>query len=153
MENVKLVSIIIPVYNVAPYLVEALESAIHQTYKNLEIIIIDDGSTDGSETICDEYARKDHRVRVIHQDNKGLSAARNIGLGIMTGDAVAFLDSDDALEFDYVEKLVEAMNREDADIVICRFTIHNTVEKMVMDDRCPMYPPILNECLDRNSAL
>ena len=95
MDQIK-VSVIIPVYNVEPYIVEALESVIHQTYENLEILVIDDGSTDGSGVICDNYAGKDARICVIHQENKGLSSARNAGLDRMTGDAVAFLDSDDA---------------------------------------------------------
>lgn len=80
MRNERLVSIIIPVFNVRPFLVEALDSVIHQTYRNLEIIIIDDGSTDGSGEVCDEYAQKDKRVQVIHQENKGLSNSRNVGL-------------------------------------------------------------------------
>lgn len=97
---------------VSPYLPEALDSVIHQTYKNLEIIIIDDGSTDGSGRICDEYAGKDCRIRLIHQENKGLSAARNAGLNIMTGDVIAFLDSDDAYHPEYIEIMLAAMNRE-----------------------------------------
>ena len=79
MENRGLISIIIPVFNTAPYLVEAIDSVLGQTYKNLEIIIVDDGSTDDSGAICDEYAKKDERIKVIHQENQGLSAARNVG--------------------------------------------------------------------------
>ena len=94
----ELVSVIIPVFNVRPYLEEALDSVIHQSYENLEIIIINDGSNDGSGEICDEYAVKDKRIRVIHQENRGLSAARNAGLDCMTGDYVAFLDPDDAYD-------------------------------------------------------
>lgn len=86
-----LVSVIIPVYNVKPYLREALDSVIHQTYRNLEIIIVDDGSTDGSGEICNQYQKSDLRIRVIHQANQGLSAARNTGLDTMHGDVVAFL--------------------------------------------------------------
>lgn len=78
MENRGLISIIIPVFNTAPYLVEAIDSVLGQTYKNLEIIIVDDGSTDNSGAICDEYTKKDERIKVIHQENQGLSAARNI---------------------------------------------------------------------------
>ena len=115
-----LVSVIVPVYNVAPYLKEALDSVVNQTYRNLEIIIIDDGSTDGSETICDEYKR-DSRVRVIHQQNRGLSGARNAGLDIMTGDFAAFLDSDDYYYPDMISKMVEEADRNNADIVICAF--------------------------------
>lgn len=89
-----MVSVIIPVYNVSMFLHEAIDSVIHQTYQNLEIILIDDGSSDGSEKICDEY-KTDRRVKVIHQKNQGLSAARNVGLDIMTGKYVAYLDADD----------------------------------------------------------
>ena len=96
IDNDMLVSIIIPMFNVSPFLVEALDSVIHQTYRNLEIIVIDDGSTDASGKICDEYAKKDARVVVIHQENKGLITARNMGLNRMSGEMVAFLDSDDA---------------------------------------------------------
>ncbi len=130
MDTTALVSIIIPVYNVEPYLVEALDSVIHQTYTNLEIIIIDDGSTDGSGKICDDYAKKDNRIRIIHQENKGLSTARNIGLNIMTGEFVAFLDPDDAFHLDYVKKLISRIIQHQADLVMCKFTIHNTEKTM-----------------------
>ena len=125
-----LVSVIIPGFNVRPYLIEALDSVVFQTYTNLEIIIIDDGSTDGSGKICDEYAEKDARVHVIHQENKGLSTARNVGLDRMTGEAVVFLDPDDAYRPDYVKAMMEAMIREGADQVICRYTVHHTTKKM-----------------------
>ena len=153
MEHVDLVSIIVPVFNVAPYLAEALDSAIHQIYRNLEIIVVDDGSTDGSGEICDRYAETDQRIRVIHQENKGLSAARNAGLDVMNGSFVAFLDSDDALHPDYVETMVEAMKREDADIVICRFTIHNTPDRMEATASSKTYPAVKNGVYDRKSAL
>ena len=153
MGNVELISIIIPVYNVAPYLAESLDSAIFQTYKELEIIIIDDGSTDGSGIICDEYAKRDARIRVVHQENRGLSAARNTGLDMMTGDAVVFLDSDDAYHQDYVSTMVGAMNRENADVVICRFTIHKTSVKMALDNKSKFYPTVKNGTYDRDSAL
>ena len=144
MRNEGLVSIIIPVFNVRPYLVEALDSVIHQSYSNLEIIIIDDGSTDGSGSVCDEYAQKDKRIHLIHQENKGLSNARNVGLDIMTGDVVAFLDSDDAYHFDYVETMLSAMTKEQADIVSCRYTEHCTTEDMNLGNQKyikPHYKP------------
>ena len=119
-----LVSVIIPVYNVAPYLREALDSVVHQTYSNLEILIVDDGSTDGSGEICEEY-RSDDRVQVIHQENRGLSAARNTGLDRAAGEYIAFLDSDDAWRPDFIEKMLEAMeNMENVDITACRYEIH-----------------------------
>lgn len=153
MGNVELVSIIIPVYNVAPYLAEALDSAIYQTYENLEIILVDDGSTDGSGEICDEYAEEDNRVRVIHQKNRGLSAARNAGLDVMNGSAVAFLDSDDAYHPDYVRAMLKAMNSLETDIVICRFTIHNTTDRMEPNASDIHYPEVRCGIYDRNSAL
>ena len=120
-KNSPLVSVIIPVYNVASYLREALDSVIHQTYSNLEILIIDDGSTDGSGEICEEY-RSDDRVQVIHQENRGLSAARNRGLDLAAGEYIAFLDSDDAWRLDFIEKMLETIDK--ADIAVCRFEIH-----------------------------
>lgn len=126
MENNVLVSVIIPVYNVRPYIEEALDSILYQTYGNLEIILIDDGPTDGSGEICDEYAGKDRRVVVVHQENRGLSAARNVGLDRMTGEYVAFLDPDDAYDKAFIENMLSAMLREKADLTIGRYTIHHT---------------------------
>ena len=132
MEIQPLISVIVPVYNVAPYLREALNSVVNQTYHNLEILIIDDGSTDESGTICNKY-QCDPRVKVIHQENHGLSAARNAGLDIMTGEYVAFLDSDDAYHTDYVRKMFDCISREKTDIVICRYLACRTVNKMNHD--------------------
>lgn len=140
METGGLVSVIIPVYNVLPYLAEAIDSVINQTYEDLEIIIIDDGSTDGSGDICEEYAQNDSRIRVVHQENKGLSSARNIGLDAMTGEMVVFVDSDDACRPDYVEAMMKAMNRDNSDLVVCRFTVHNTTGKMKRSERDRLYP-------------
>ncbi len=123
MNDNPLVSIIVPVYNVEPYLDEALESVIHQTYHNLEVLVIDDGSTDGSGTICDDFARRDERIRVIHQDNRGISSARNVGLDQMRGDVVAFLDPDDVYQIVFIEKLMNVMIKENADVVLCRYTV------------------------------
>ncbi len=120
-----LVSVIIPVYNVLPYLREALDSVINQTYQNLEIIIVDDGSTDGSGAVCDEY-RTDPRVKVIHQENRGLSGARNTGLDLMTGEYVSFLDSDDAFRSDAIEYFLNVLTRENADMVTCGCEVYET---------------------------
>ena len=114
-----LVSVIVPVYNVRPYIEEALDSLVAQTYKRLEIILVDDGSTDGSGEECDRYASRDARFRVIHQENRGLSAARNAGLDSMTGDIVAFLDPDDAFHPNMIRRLLETILREKADIAVC----------------------------------
>ena len=106
-----LISIIVPVYNVEPYLNKCLDSIVNQTYKKLEIILIDDGSTDNSGLICDEYASKDNRIIVVHQKNKGLSAARNVGLNIAKGDYIAFVDSDDFIEKDMYFTMYNVMNK------------------------------------------
>lgn len=121
MDN-NLVSIIIPVYNVARYLDECLKSVLRQSYTNLEIIAIDDGSTDASLEICYLYAVKDERLKVLHQDNAGVSAARNAGLSIMTGKYVLFIDSDDRIEQNMVEILVKAIEENDKnDAVFCGY--------------------------------
>ena len=126
-----LVSVIIPVCNIQLYLAEAIESVINQTYSNLDIILVDDGSTDGSGEICDAFAEKDSRIRVIHQENKGLSGARNSGLDIMSGEIVAFLDSDDAYYPEMIQSMVEIMQREKADVVMCQFESCYTQGKML----------------------
>lgn len=106
-----LISIIVPVYNVAPYLPKCLNSLTTQTYKNLEIILIDDGSTDDSGKLCDDYAAEHKGVKVIHQKNQGLSAARNAGLKVATGDFVTFVDSDDTVSPDYTEYLYKLTDK------------------------------------------
>lgn len=119
-----LVSIIIPVYNVSQYLEEALDSVVNQTYTNLEIIIIDDGSTDDSYRKCEKYANKDIRIRLIHQENRGLSTARNVGLNVMKGDIVAFLDPDDIMHVSLIEVMMSYLIQEpEIDMVVCRYTI------------------------------
>lgn len=120
--NNDLVSIIIPVYNVAQYLDDCLNSIIRQTYKNLEIIIIDDGSTDDSLEICRSFAAKDKRLTVIHQENAGVSAARNAGLSIITGNYVLFIDSDDRIEQNMVESFIEILDENSKiDAVFCGY--------------------------------
>ena len=106
-----LISIIVPVYNVEPFLRRCLDSILGQTYKNLEVILVDDGSTDASGTICNEYCAKDPRVRVFHQVNAGISAARNKGLDKSSGSFIVFVDSDDYIELNMVEVLLSAINR------------------------------------------
>ena len=124
------VSVVIPVYNVLPYLREALDSVIHQTYQDLEILIIDDGSADGCGRICDAYAEKDGRIKVVHQKNKGLSGARNAGLNLMTGEMAAMIDADDACDITFIEELASALEREQADLALCKYTVHSTAGKM-----------------------
>lgn len=123
MRNAKeqaLVSVIVPVYNTEKYVREALNSVIAQTYSNLEILVIDDGSTDGSGAICDEFQRRDPRVRVVHQENRGLSGARNTGLRLMRGEFVAFLDSDDRYYSKMIETMIRSMEKSGSEISECR---------------------------------
>jgi glycosyltransferase involved in cell wall biosynthesis len=115
------VSIIIPVYKAEKYLPTCVDSVLSQTYKDLEVILIDDASPDKCGEICEEYAKKDERVKVIHKENEGVSKARNAGLEIATGDYVQFVDSDDYLEPNMTEKLVNAMEINQADMVLCGF--------------------------------
>lgn len=117
--NKKLVSIIVPVYNVEKYLRRCVESIIDQTYYNLEIILVDDGSTDKSGVFCDKYARKDSRVIVHHQENQGVSVARNKGIELATGDWIMFVDGDDWLAKDTFEKIT---HRIDESVDVCLFT-------------------------------
>ena len=115
------ISVIIPCYNGISLLPRAADSALAQTYRDLEIILVDDGSTDGSDKLCDEYAARDARVRVIHQENAGLSAARNAGMAIAAGDLIAFLDADDWLMPDAYEKMTSAMTAGGADCACCGY--------------------------------
>lgn len=113
------VSVIVPVYNVAQYLRQCLDSIISQSYNDLEIILIDDGSKDGSESICDEYCRLDPRVRVIHQCNQGLSKARNVGIDNASGDYIIFVDSDDYISDNFIECLLECIQDSNCMIAEC----------------------------------
>lgn len=113
------VAIIVPVYNAEQYLKECLESIISQTYNNIEIILIDDGSTDNSGNICDEYAIKDKRIRVFHNENRGVSYSRNLGISKATSKYLLFVDSDDVVKKEYVYELIKPIKKEDYDLVIC----------------------------------
>ena len=120
------ISVIIPVYNLKPYLEEGLNSIINQTYQNLEIIIVDDGSTDGSGDICNSYERQYSSIHVIHQKNQGVGAARNTGLDHATGEVIYFFDPDDALHSEALEKMMTVMLRENVDIVECNSVYYHT---------------------------
>lgn len=117
-----LISVIVPVYNAAPFLDQCLESIVGQTYRNLEILVVDDGSTDGSAEMCDRWAESDERIRIIHQPNGGHSAARNAALDVMTGSLITMVDSDDVLHPEFVSTLLELMSSTDADISVCGYT-------------------------------
>ena len=115
-----MISVIVPVYNVEPYLRECIDSILSQTYRDFELILVDDGSPDNCGAICDEYAEKDTRIRVIHQENGGLSAARNAGLDIARGEYVTFVDSDDKVSSRYLECLYKMLINNEADVSTCR---------------------------------
>lgn len=115
-----LISIIVPIYKVEEYLRECVDSVLNQTYKNLEIILVDDGSPDGCPAICDEYASLDSRVKVVHRQNGGLSAARNSGIDVATGEYFCFVDSDDILHPQYCEILLKGCQENSVDICACK---------------------------------
>lgn len=116
------VSVIIPVYNVEKYIANTISSVIKQTYKNIEIILVDDGSSDCSGSICDEWSKKDDRIKVIHKKNGGLSSARNTGLDNVTGEYVIFLDGDDYLALNAIEILIDVRTKINCDIVHFGYT-------------------------------
>lgn len=119
--NNPLISVIIPIYNVECYLKTCIDSIVNQTYSNLEIILVDDGSPDKCPEICDEYAKKDNRVKVIHQENGGLAHARNVGIANSNGGYLTFVDSDDYVSNDYVESLYKGISEFGADISLASF--------------------------------
>ena len=114
-----LISVIVPVYKVEKYLKRCVDSILAQTYTCLEVILVDDGSPDGCPAICDEYAREDRRVRVIHKENGGLSDARNAGIDAAKGKFLGFVDSDDYVHPRFYELLLQALKEEGADIAGC----------------------------------
>ena len=111
-KNMKKVSVIVPVYNVENYLEECVNSILNQTYENLEIILVDDGSTDNCPQICDDWAKKDKRIKVIHKANGGVSSARNVGLDNATGEYIGFVDSDDYIDITMYEKMLKLLKKE-----------------------------------------
>lgn len=121
VKRAELISIIVPVYNVRPYVEKCIESLIGQTYHNLEILLVDDGSTDGSGQICDRYARADGRIRVLHKDNGGLSDARNYAIDRAGGSLLAFVDGDDWIHPQMYELMLDVMESREADVVACQF--------------------------------
>ncbi len=130
MEQLEQVSVIVPVYKVEPYLDRCVQSIVDQTYTNLEIVLIDDGSPDNCPAMCDAWAEKDKRIKVIHKPNGGLSDARNAGMAAATGEYIAFVDSDDWIAPEMMERLLNASQTDNSDIAAC------TVE-MVWEDNTP----------------
>ena len=125
-----LISVIVPVYKVEPYLDKCISSIVNQTYKNLEIILVDDGSPDNCPAMCDAWAEKDSRIRVIHKTNGGLSDARNAGMAVATGELMAFVDSDDWIAPDMYEHLYQRLAEDNSDIATCGV-------QMVWEDKTP----------------
>jgi glycosyltransferase involved in cell wall biosynthesis len=120
-----MIDIIVPIYNVENYLSKCLDSIINQTYKKINIILVDDGSTDKSGIICDEYQKKDKRIKVIHQKNMGLSEARNVGLKSSNSKYVSFIDSDDYIDNDFIDYLYSNLIEYDSDISICSYYLES----------------------------
>ncbi len=114
-----LVSVIVPVYNVEKYLNRCIESLLNQTYSNIEVVLVDDGSTDGCGIICDRWGKEDSRIRVFHQQNKGLSVARNVGMTHANGDFFIFVDSDDFIHPQMIERMIKVQQKHSAEIVVC----------------------------------
>ena len=123
------ISIIVPVYKVEKYLNECIESIINQTYKNLEIILVDDGSPDNCPMICDKYALDDLRIKVIHKKNAGLMAAWISGLELATGEYIGFVDSDDFIELDMYEVMIKSLVENDADLIQCNMWRNDGIKK------------------------
>ena len=140
-----LISVIVPIYNVEKYLDRCVDSIINQTYKNLEIILVDDGSPDNCPQMCDDYAKKDSRIKVVHKENGGLSDARNVGMEVATGEYVSFIDSDDYISLDFYETLLETIVDNDSDIVECgvvKFYEDNSFDKYSDDLKVTNYDTV-----------
>tara|TARA_R110000868_G_scaffold90110_1_gene250375 strand:+ start:11157 stop:12140 length:984 start_codon:yes stop_codon:yes gene_type:complete len=122
------ISVIVPVYKVEEVLEECIKSILSQSYENLEIILVDDGSPDKCGIICDEFAKNENRIVVLHQENMGLSMARNNGLKIATGKYVAFIDSDDTIEFNMFESMMDVLQKHNLEVVECTFLINGRIK-------------------------
>ncbi len=125
------ISVIVPVYNVEKYLDKCVESIVNQTYKNLEIILVDDGSTDNCPEICDEWAKKDNRIKVIHKPNGGLSSARNAGMDSMTGSYIQFVDSDDYIKSNMIEVMYGNIIKGDYDVCVCNYSFIDESDNVI----------------------
>src|SRR5690625_7031624 len=137
------ISIIVPVYNVNTYLEKCLKSILNQTFTDVEVIVVNDGSTDQSGLICDEYAEKDKRIKVIHQAKKGVSAARNTGINRATGDFIGFVDGDDYIDKSMYENLYQACMETGSSISICKLGRKINGE-IINDDGAECYTLELN---------
>ena len=143
-----LVSVVVPIYNVAEYLNECIDSILAQDYKKTEIILVDDGSTDHSGKICDEYASKNRNIRVIHQKNGGLSAARNKGLSVAKGTYICFIDSDDYILPGYLSEMLNVMKKNKSDICVCGYSEIVPPEKTITGQDATIQFLVQQENLD-----
>src|SRR5690554_3128411 len=141
--NDELISIIVPIYNVERHLSKCIESICAQTYSLIEIILIDDGSTDNSGVICEEYATLDSRIKVIHKKNGGVASARNTGLRFATGNYIGFIDPDDWIESNMYENMYNKIKKDDSDICICNYIIDTIKHSLKI--RLPFELDILNK--------
>lgn len=144
-----LISIIIPVYKVEKYLKNCVESVIAQTYQNIEIILVDDGSPDKCPAICDEYAKRDSRIKVIHKQNGGLSDARNVGIEHAKGKYITFIDSDDNVSNDYIEYLYELLMKHNTKMSIATHTVVSNKKRINFGNGYTEKVLTTEECLDR----
>lgn len=144
----ELISIIVPVYNVKNYLRMCVDSIVNQTYENLEILLLDDGSTDGSAELCDELAETDARIKVYHQKNSGISATRNVGISMAAGEYIGFVDSDDYVDSTMYEKMITKIKEENGDLVICGYQKVDENNDYIENDS-----PIRNEVLNSHEAV
>ena len=133
MQNDLLISVIVPAYNVEKYIARCLDSILNQTYSNLEIIVVDDGSKDDTGVIIDEYESGDARVKIIHQENRGLSGARNSGLKIATGDFIGYVDGDDTIEYGMYEKMLKACLENEAELAVCSYASVDETGSLISD--------------------
>lgn len=140
-----LISIIVPIYKVEKYLEKCIDSILSQTYKDIQVILVDDGSPDGCPAICDRYVEKDERVVVIHKPNGGLSDARNAGLNVARGEFISFVDSDDFIADNFCDILLKAINRENADMAICNYQVVDENGHSIQEKN--LYLPIRDECI------
>lgn len=141
-----MISVIVPIYNVQKYLPQCLDSIINQTFWDLEIILVDDGSLDGCGKICDEYAQKDKRIKVYHKENGGLSSARNYGIARANGEYLGFVDGDDWIEPDMFKTLVNLIEDKKADLAICRFWYE-------YPERSSINESVIDKCFDNEKDL
>ena len=136
-EKMEKISVIVPVYRAEKYIERCITSIVNQTYEELEILLIDDGSPDKCPQICEEWAKKDGRIEVIHKENEGVSSARNIGISKASGDYIVFVDSDDFLDSEFLYKMIKCLKKNNSDMAICNFYPNREIkleEKLTRND-------------------